>query len=200
MMGEKITELEPGDVAFDPKTGKDRLFVRRAAAGSFAGSEIWAVEDHVAHAGSPVPWSTEHRWPWVVHVDIVTPCRDTGDSLKVTFSMPSLGPPGSSAWAAAEVAAIKRAGAHEAMESFGVDPHKLGNDTAEVPALEGGSDHCLACGDDPERSARCPFCGPEPEAPPASEWVCHDCDQPTTAADPVYDLCASCEKAWLESK
>lgn len=91
-----LTRPQPGDRAFDPKIGKERTFVRRAAVGLFSEAAIWAVEGHVAHAGSPVPWDT--------------------------FAMPS-GPPGSPEWAAAELAAVKRVGVHEAMESFGHDPH-----------------------------------------------------------------------------
>lgn len=129
-----LTRLQPGDRAFDPKTGKERMLVRRADAGVFVGAEIWAVEDCVAHAGSPVPWDTSRRWPWVVHVDVVVPCRDGGEPIKVTFSMPAPGGPGSPAWAAAELAAVKRMGVHEAMESFGYDPHTRGGDTPECPA------------------------------------------------------------------
>jgi site-specific DNA-cytosine methylase len=33
------TEMQPGQHAFDPKTGKDRMQVRRAAAGIFAGAD-----------------------------------------------------------------------------------------------------------------------------------------------------------------
>lgn len=132
-----LTRLQPGDRAFDPKTGKERTLVRRAEVGVFAGAEIWAVEDCVAHAGSPVPWDTARRWPWVVHVDVVVPCRDGGEPIKVTFSMPAAGPPGSPEWAAAELAGIRRMGLHEAMESFGYDPHAIG-DTRDCPALEQG--------------------------------------------------------------
>ena len=129
-----LTRLQPGDRAFDPKTGKERTLVRRAAVGAFAGASIWSVEDCIAASGSPVPWDTSRRWPWVVHVDVVVPCRDDGAPLKVTFTMPSAGPPGSAEWAAAELAGIRRMGLHEAMESFGHDPHLLG-DTAECPAI-----------------------------------------------------------------
>jgi len=126
-----------GQVAHDPKTGKDRRLIRRAERGMFAGFEIWAVQDCVAHAGSPVPWDVERVFPWVVHVDTVVPCRDDGRPIKVTFSVPAGGPPGSPAWEAAELAAVKRAGIHEAMESFGFDPHQLGGDVAEWPATTG---------------------------------------------------------------
>lgn len=119
---------EPGDVHFDPKTGKDRTFIRDATVGVFAGAEIWAVQDCVAHAGSPVPWDTARVWPWVVHVDVVVPDRDGGEPVKITFSMPSFGGPGSLEWAQAELSAVRRMGAHEAMESFGFDPHTIGGD------------------------------------------------------------------------
>lgn len=143
--------LQPGDRAFDPKTGKERTLVRRAAVGIFAGASIWSVEDCIAASGSPVPWDTSRRWPWVVHVDVVVPCRDDGAPLKVTFAMPSAGPPGSAEWAAAELAGIRRMGLHEAMESFGHDPHALG-DTAECPALDQectgiAATWCPVCGD-----------------------------------------------------
>jgi hypothetical protein len=124
-------QFKAGDMCFDPKTEKDRTFVRRATGGLFDAASIWVVEDCIAHAGSPVPWDTSRRWPWVVHVDCVVSCRETGRLLPVTFSMPSHGPPGSSEWAAAELAAIKRAGTHEAMESFGYDPHTIGGDCAQ---------------------------------------------------------------------
>lgn len=117
----------PGDVHFDLKTGKDRTFIRRAEGGVFAGAEIWAVQDCVAHAGSPVPWDTARVWPWVVHVDAVVPDRDGGAPVKITFSMPALGGPGSLEWARAELSAVRRMGTHEAMESFGLDPHELGD-------------------------------------------------------------------------
>lgn len=129
------SNLQPGDLAFDPKTGKERIPVRRAEAGVFAGASIWAVKDCIAASGSPVPWDTARRWPWVVHVDVVVPCRDDGVPIKVTFTMPSAGPPGSAEWAAAELAGIRRMGIHEAMESFGCDPHEMG-DTLECPAME----------------------------------------------------------------
>lgn len=132
--------MKPGDVHFDPKTGKDRTFIRRAGRGTFAAAAIWAVEDAVAHAGSPVPWDTSRVWPWVVHVDCVVPCRDDGGSILVTFSMPSAGPPGSPEWAAAELAAVQRMGIHEAMESFGFDPHTLGGDAPACPALHAGGE------------------------------------------------------------
>lgn len=117
----------PGTKRHDPKTGKERTFVRCAEAGTFAGAEVWAVEDATAASGSPVPWDTSTVWPWVVHVDVVVPCRDSGRPIKVTFTWPSAGPPATAAWRAAELAAIRRAGAHEAMESFGVDPHLQGD-------------------------------------------------------------------------
>lgn len=122
-----MTDLQPGVVVFDPKTGADRRLIRRAQVGLFGGAEIWAVQDCVAHTGSPVPWDTSQRFPWVVHVDVVVPCRDDGAPIPVTFTMPAAGPPGSHEWAAAELAAIRRMGAHEAMESFGIDPHDIGD-------------------------------------------------------------------------
>lgn len=148
-----LTCLQPGDRAFDPKTGKDRTLVRRAAVGTFAGASIWAVEDCVAASGSPVPWDTSRRWPWVVHVDVVVPCRDDGEPIKVTFAMPSAGPPGSAEWAAAELAGIRRMGLHEAMESFGHDPHVLG-DTNECPAMELVRGGCTGFA-----ATWCPLCG-----------------------------------------
>lgn len=125
--------IEIGQVAYDPKTGKDRRLLRRAERGMFAGFEVWAVDDCVASAGSPVPWDPDRVWPWVVHIDTLVPCRDDGRPIKVTFSMPASGPPGSLEWQVAELAAVKRAGIHEAMESFGFDPHALGGDVAECP-------------------------------------------------------------------
>lgn len=119
--------MQAGDIHFDPKTGKDRTLIRRATCGLFGAASIWAVEDCVAHSGSPVPWDTERVWPWVVHVDLTVPCRDDGRPLPVTFSTPSMGPPGSSEWKAAELAAVMRMGVHEAMESFGFDPHIQGD-------------------------------------------------------------------------
>ena len=141
-LGPVNPERSPGDVAFDPKTGKDRRLIRRAQVGIFGGCEIWAVQDCVAHAGSPVPWDTARVFPWVVHVDTVVPCRETGRPIKVTFSMPASGPPGSPEWQVAELAAVKRAGIHEAMESFGFDPHEAGGDSETLEAA-------LDCGPDP---------------------------------------------------
>lgn len=128
--------IEVGQVAYDAKTGKDRRLLRRADRGLLGGFEVWAVQDCNAAAGSPVPWDPDKVWPWVVHVDTLVPCRDDGRPIKVTFSMPAGGPPGSHEWRAAELAAVKRAGIHEAMESFGFDPHQLGDDTAEVPVVD----------------------------------------------------------------
>lgn len=126
--------IEIGQVAYDPKTGKDRRLLRRADRGLFGGFEVWVVRDCVASAGSPVPWDPEQVWPWVVHIDTLVPCRDNGQPIKVTFSMPSGGPPGSPEWQAAELLGVKRAGIHEAMESFGFDPHTLG-DVAEAEQM-----------------------------------------------------------------
>lgn len=80
---------DPGDVHFDPKTGKDRTFIRRAEGGVFAGAQIWAVQDCV--------------------------------------SMPSEHPPGTPGWDQVEYMAVCRMGTHEAMESFGFDPHVIGD-------------------------------------------------------------------------
>lgn len=55
---------------------------------------------------------------------------DTTTVTTTTFSMPAGGPPGSPEWEVAELAAVKRAGTHEAMESFGFDPHQLGDDVS----------------------------------------------------------------------
>jgi len=128
--------IEVGQVAYDAKTGKDRRLLRRADRGLLGEFEVWAVQDCNAAAGSPVPWDPDQVWPWVVHVDTLVPCRDDGRPIRVTFSMPASGPPGSHEWRAAELAAVKRAGIHEAMESFGFDPHQLGDDTAEVPVVD----------------------------------------------------------------
>ncbi len=124
----RLSTAEPGDIHFDPKTSKDRTFIRRSAAGMFQGAEIWAVQDAFATTATAVPWDTARTWPWVVHVDIVAPDRDGGAPIKITFTVPSLGPPGSLEWARAELMAVQRAGAHEAMESFGFDPHTIGGD------------------------------------------------------------------------
>ena len=123
-----LSTAAPGDIHFDPKTGMDRTFIRRSTTGMFGGAEIWAVEAGIAHTATPVPWDTARVWPWVVHVDIEAPDRDGGAPIKITFTVPSLGPPGSLEWAAAELRAVQRMGTHEAMESFGFDPHTLGGD------------------------------------------------------------------------
>lgn len=128
--------IEVGQVAYDAKTGKDRRLLRRADRGLLGGFEVWAVQDCNAAAGSPVPWDPDQVWPWVVHIDTLVPCRENGLPIKVTFSMPAGGAPGSEEWRAAELAAVKRAGIHEAMESFCYDPHQLGDDTAEVPVID----------------------------------------------------------------
>lgn len=134
---DSLGALTPGVLHYDPQIGKDRLFVRESAGGTFRGARIFAVQEHVAIAASPVPWDTSKVWPWVVHIDVVLPDQQTGAPRFVTFTMPALGGPGTPEWEDAEAAAVKRLGVHEALESFGPDPHTHGGDTLVCPALLG---------------------------------------------------------------
>lgn len=127
--------LTPGTLYFDPQIGKDREYVREASGGAFRGARVFAVRENTANTETPVPWDREAIWPWVVHIDVIVPDQATGEPRFVTFTMPALGGPGTVEWREAELAAVKRIGVHEALESFDYDPHTRGGDCPECPAL-----------------------------------------------------------------
>lgn len=123
MIGRGVTDYAIGE------TVNRCTLLRRVTEGVFAGCEIWACRDCTAPAESPVPWDTSRVWPWVVVIMSLVTDRRTGALIQVSFTMPCDDGPGSDAWRIAELACVKRLGIHEAMESFGPDPHTSGGDT-----------------------------------------------------------------------
>jgi hypothetical protein len=130
-----IGALTAGTMYFDPQIGKDRRYLREASGGTFRGARIFAVQDHTADTETPVPWDRAEIFPWVVHIDVILADQATGEPRFVTFTMPSIGGPGTAEWREAELAAVKRLGVHEALESFDYEPHTRGGDCPECPAI-----------------------------------------------------------------
>jgi hypothetical protein len=111
--------------------------IERAQVGTIFGlvcATLWCRQDAQAHAGSPVPWDTAERQPWVVELHGLWPDRDGGPRRRlVVFTMPcAVDPREPSAEANAAIRAVlARAALHEAQEALvldgeRLDPHAVG--------------------------------------------------------------------------
>lgn len=116
-----------GDEVYSEKTQRTRIFVRYADCGLFENTEIWAIENCIAHSNSPVWWNKNEIFKWVIHIDLKTRSIENNQEEIIIFAYPSIDGPDTETWKIRELEAIKRMAIHEVMESFGYDPHELGD-------------------------------------------------------------------------
>lgn len=95
---------------------------------SLVWATLWCRQDAPAVAGSPVPWDTSQRHPWVVELHGLFPDRNgEGGRFGVAFSCPCPVDPRLPSQAAddAILACVRRAMLHEGQESTLIDGERL---------------------------------------------------------------------------